>query len=152
MVLVISRLSSSWQGTRAGSNFSSNSAWLSLQTYPRKPLLNLDQFVLWIWDLRLRVFLKLWFYLSRFLSRSNEIIHIKIKGRIIVTLHINLKKFILIDSVKMYNGIHIYPEMIIMACVLHQPLTWICALIISHDLLNHIGVTIISTSIFKGEN
>lgn len=54
--------------------------------------------------------------------------------------NINLKKFILI-----HKGINIYQEIIIMANVLHKPLTGVCALILSHDLLNPIGVTIISS-------
>lgn len=71
------------------------------------------------------------------------------KGMVVVSLNIN--KFILIDSIKMYERINIDQEIIIMACVLHQLLTWVCALIITHALLNPIGVITI-VFIFKGEN
>lgn len=58
---------------------------------------------------------------------SNEITYIKIKD-IVVTLNSNLRKFILVDRVKIYKGINIYQEIIIMAHVLHEPLTRVCAL------------------------
>lgn len=57
------------------------------------------------------------FYVSRFLVA--QIKHIKIKDRIIVTLNINLHRFILINSIKMYKGINIFEEIMIMAQVLH---------------------------------
>lgn len=69
---------------------------------------------------------------------------------IFVMFNINLTKFILI-----HKGISIYQEIIIMANVLHKPLTGVCALILSCDLFNPIGVTIISSFvkvIIKAQN
>lgn len=68
-----------------------------------------------------------------------------------MTLSINLKKFVLFDTIKIYKGVNIIRELQKWhMCFISHWRVW--ALIISHDLLNPIGATIIIASIFKREH